>query len=594
MHVAYFAPNLAYRNTTEQNEAGHLEYIRTRAALCAALVVLNAAPAIADSGSGAYLAARQAAIASDFEASAEYFTRALVQNIDNPQLMESAALAQLSLGRIDRALPMAQRIEAAGLRSQIAHMIVTADLIASQNYAALLERDPDITGIGPLVDGLIEAWAHVGNGSVAQGLQRFDVVAQEVGLHGFALYHKALALAMVGDFEGADSILSGAEAETITRTRRGAMAQAEILSQLDRNDDALALLNDVFGGRMDPELEQMAARLSAAETLPFTHVSSVNDGMAEVFFAVGAALRSEASPDYTLIYTRVAEHLRTDHVDAILLSAELLEELGQYDLAIESYKAVPEGHSAHHAAELGRAAALRKSGKPDAAIEVLEQLTRAYPDLPIVHSSLGDLHRQLEDFSASITSYDRALELIADGAPSQWFLFYARGIAHERLDMWPDAESDFRAALALSPKQPQVLNYLGYSMVEKRVHLDEALGMIEMAVAARPDSGFIVDSLGWVLYRLGQYQEAVAHMERAVELEAVDPIVNDHLGDVYWAVGRKREAQFQWHRALSFGPEEVEAERIRRKLEVGLDLVLEEEGAPPLKLAQETNDANDG
>ena len=110
-----------------------MEYFRTRVALCAALVVLNAAPVIADSGSGAYLAARQAAIASDFEASAEYFTRALVQNIDNPQLMESAALAQLSLGRIDRALPMAQRIEAAGLRSQIAHMIVTADLIASQS-----------------------------------------------------------------------------------------------------------------------------------------------------------------------------------------------------------------------------------------------------------------------------------------------------------------------------------------------------------------------------------------------------------------------------------------------------------------------------
>lgn len=567
-----------------------MEYFRTRVALCAALVAFNAAPASADSGSGAYLAARQAVIASDFEASAEYFTRALVKNIDNPQLMESAALAQLSLGRIDRALPMAQRIEAAGLRSQIAHMIVTADLIAKQDYAALLERDPDIAGIGPLVDGLIEAWAHVGNGSVAQGLERFDLVAQDVGLHGFALYHKALALAMVGDFEGADAILSGEDAGTITRTRRGAMAHAEILSQLDRNDDALALLDDAFGGRLDPELTDLAARLTSAETLPFTHVSSVNDGMAEVFFAVGAALRSEAAPDYTLIYIRVAEHLRADHVDAILLSAELLEELGQYDLAIDTYKRVPEDHSAHHAAELGRAAALRKSGKPDAAIEVLEQMTRTYPDLPIVHSTLGNQLRQLEDYAASLASYDRALELTSDTAPSRWFLYYARGISHERLDMWPDAESDFRASLALSPKQPQVLNYFGYSMVEKRVNLDEALGMIELAVAARPDSGFIVDSLGWVLYRLGQYPQAVGHMERAAELEAVDPIVNDHLGDVYWAVGRKREAQFQWHRALSFGPEEAEAERIRRKLEVGLDKVLEEEGAPPLKLAQDAND----
>jgi tetratricopeptide (TPR) repeat protein len=151
--------------------------------------------------------------------------------------------------------------------------------------------------------------------------------------------------------------------------------------------------------------------------------------------------------------------------------------------------------------------------------------------------------------------------------------------------MWDKAEADFRSALERNPDQPQVLNYLGYSMVEKGINLDEALSMIERAVEARPDSGYIIDSLGWVLYRLGRYDEAVEPMEKAVEIEAVDPIVNDHLGDVYWAVGRTREAEFQWHRALSFEPKEEDAARIRRKLEVGLDVVLEEEGAPALKLA---------
>ncbi|MCW8842854.1 MAG: tetratricopeptide repeat protein, partial [Rhodobacteraceae bacterium] len=135
------------------------------------------------------------------------------------------------------------------------------------------------------------------------------------------------------------------------------------------------------------------------------------------------------------------------------------------------------------------------------------------------------------------------------------------------------------------------LNYLGYTLVEKEKNLDEALDMIERAVAARPDSGYIMDSLGWVLYRLGRYEEAVGHMERAAELEPIDPVVNDHLGDVYWAVGRYIEAEFQWKRALSFVDEESAAEakpdRIRRKLEVGLDTVLAEEGAAPLKVANE-------
>jgi len=129
-------------------------------------------------------------------------------------------------------------------------------------------------------------------------------------------------------------------------------------------------------------------------------------------------------------------------------------------------------------------------------------------------------------------------------------------------------------------------------LVEKQVKLDEALGMIERAVAARPDSGYIVDSLGWVLFRLGRYDEAVAPMERATELMAIDPIVNDHLGDVYWSVGRFLEAEFQWKRALSFvafgdASQEADPDRIRRKLEVGLDQVLEEEGVEPLRLADD-------
>ncbi len=155
---------------------------------------------------------------------------------------------------------------------------------------------------------------------------------------------------------------------------------------------------------------------------------------------------------------------------------------------------------------------------------------------------------------------------------------------------WPAAEADFEKALALRPDQPSVLNYLGYSYLERHEKLDEALGMIERAVAARPDDGAFVDSLGWGLYRLGRYDEAVTQMERAVELMPIDSVVNDHLGDVYWAVGRTREAEFQWSRALSFGPtDETEAARIRRKLEVGLDKVLAEEGAKPLAVTKNGN-----
>lgn len=565
----------------------------SRAATVAIAIVL-AAPMVASEnvGSGAYLAGRHAVYSSDFASAARYYTLALAQDIDNPQLMENVTLSQTALGQLKRALPVAARMESLGIRSQIAHMVVIADLIVNEDYEALLARDSDTKSVGDLVDGLLSAWAQMGNGSVALALEEFDAVAKQSGLSGFALYHKALALALEGEFESAEEIFADQDNSQSLLTRRGLVARVQILSQLGRNDDALEILADGFSSQLDPSLTELADRLAAGEKLPFNQVTSVRDGMAEVFYTIGAALNGEAADEYTLVYARVAGYLRPDHIEATLLSAQLLDSLGQYGLAVETYKKIPPTSSDYHAAELGRAEALRRAAKPDAAIEVLERLALDNPTLPLVHSSLGDLLRQQEDYTKAISAYDKALEFTEEGDRSQWFLLYARGISHERLDNWDESEADFRKALELNPDQPQVLNYLGYSLVEKQGNMDEALDMIERAVAARPDSGYIIDSLGWVLYRLGRYEEAVAPMQKAGELLPIDPVVNDHLGDVFWAVGRKLEAEFQWKRALSFiDPDDTDSEadpdRIRRKIEVGLDQVLSEDGDEPLKVVND-------
>lgn len=559
-----------------------------------ALLALSVAlpmPVMAQSGSGAYLAGRQALFSSDFDAAAKYYARALTRDRNNPQLMENLILAQLALGRLDSAEPVAELMAAQEMRSQFAHIVILANMIEQRDYTALLERNETLT-ISALVNGLIRAWAQLGLGDKDAAMAEFDKVALENGMQAFALYHKALALAVSGDFEASELVFAGGNGGLSRMSRRAAIARAEILSQLGRNEHALDTLADAFGRSADPSLKAVVERLEAGETLDFQSVATPQDGLAEIFFSIGQALNGEAPDDIALIYVRTATFLKPDHIDALLLSAQLLDELGQYDLAVATYRQVPPDSSDHHAAELGRAEALRRAAKPDAAIEVLENLSITHPDLPLVHSSLGDLRRQQEAYGDAISAYDRALSLTDAESPSRWFLLYARAISHEREKDWVNAEADFRAALELNPNQPQVLNYLGYSLVERQEKLDEALAMIERAVAARPNSGYIVDSLGWVLYRLGRYDEAVGHMERAVELMPVDPVVNDHLGDVFWAVGRFREAEFQWKRALSFiDPEdkdsEVDPERIRQKLEVGLDEVLKEEGAPPLRVADD-------
>lgn len=560
-------------------------------ACAAALSVTLGTTAMAEAASGAYLAGRHAAVRSDFRMAARFYAEALREDPQNVELMESAALSYLSLGQIEKALPLAKALDEEGQRSQIAHMLLIAGWAKDGDYRTLLDSDPDQSGIGPWVDGLVRAWAHMGAGDMTAALAQFDALSAEAGMQGFVNYHRALALASVGDFEGAEAIFEDDLAGSVAQTRRGILVRAEVLGQLGRYEDALDLLELNFGESTDPELEELVAALEAEKPFPYSQVPDVTAGIAEIFYTFASVLRSEAAGDYyVLLYSRIARYLRPDHIDALLLTADLLENLEQYGLAIREYKEVPSDDPAYHVAELGRADALRRLGEEEEAIEVLEQLTRTHGDLAVVHSTLGDMLRAKEEYTAAIDAYDRALAATGEGLRTRWLLFYSRGIAYERLGDLAAAEKDFRSALEINPEQPQVLNYLGYSLVEQQRNLDEALDMIERAVAASPDSGYIVDSLGWVLYRLGRYDEAVEQMERAVELVPIDPVVNDHLGDVYWAVGREREAQFQWRRALSFiddegSDTEADPERIRRKLDLGLDAVLAEEGAPPLKVS---------
>lgn len=555
-------------------------------ALIAAGCVAVAAPVAAEIDSGAYLAARSAAAENDFIAAARYFTQAIREDSTNPILLENAVASHMALGNFDAAASVARQMQGLEIERQVPNLVLLSTNTKSGEWGAIFEALEAGHTVSPLMDGLSQAWAFVGQGNMSEAISTFEDVGEADGMMGFAAYHQALALAIVGDFEGADALLATPGQQY---TGRSAMAHAQVLSQLDRNDDAIALLEAVFGETTDPTVQSLLADLGAGGTVPFTIIRSASDGMAEVAYLVAQITGDEVPDSYRLLYTRMAEYLNPNHTPAILLSGGFLEQMEQYDLASETYARISSDDPAFSAAELGRIDVLREAGKLDAAIEAARNLTRSHPDLAATHDKLGDVLRNDENYVDSVPAYSAALDLLSADHPNRWLILYKRAISHHMSDDWPPAEADFRAALELNPRQPQVLNYLGYSLVERNEKLDEALEMIETAVLGAPKSGAIIDSLGWVLFQLGRYDESVGYMETAASLEAVDPIVNDHLGDVYWAVGRKIEANFQWHRALSFDPEPELADRIRRKLEVGLDVVLEEEGADPIQVADDND-----
>jgi tetratricopeptide (TPR) repeat protein len=400
---------------------------------------------------------------------------------------------------------------------------------------------------------------------------------------------------MNGDLAEAGAVYDLAPNIGVPPTRASVVAHLQILCQLGEFEKALGIVSRAFGESNDPEIAALRNAIEVGELPPLDRViATPAEGISFAFKSLSDVLQGEANESYLLLYAQAARYIAPHDADAQIATARLFNALGQHNAAAQTFAQVATSDTAFHTAEIGRAEALRLAGRLEKATEVLSQLTRSHPDIPLSFASLGDVQRQQGNYEDARTAYDAALSGYPDGASVRWWLLYSRGMVIERRGDWPAAEADFRAALDLNPDNPSVLNYLGYSMVDRGMtaNYDEALGMIETAVAARPDSGAIVDSLAWVYYKLGRYQDAVGPMELAAELEPNDPVISDHLGDVYWMVGRETEARFQWRRAQSFDPDLETAVRIRRKLEIGLDAVYAQDGEAPAPAAEVANDDN--
>ncbi|MDO5620043.1 MAG: tetratricopeptide repeat protein [Paracoccus sp. (in: a-proteobacteria)] len=530
---------------------------------------------------GPYLAARQAASDANFTEAARWFQAAMQADPSDVFLRDSALVALVSLGNMDQAVALAGQMANDDQASELSKLIQRAGLAKAGDWQALIDA------LGPLprrpqpqelMDGMIRAWAEFGAGRASDANEQFRSLGRISGARGMADYQLALIAALVGDYEGAEALLSessvGANLLSIT-------ARAQILSQLDRDADAVNLLDNLPGADAEPQLETMKTRLQAGETIPFTVVRTAQDGIAQVFLTFASVLADSEAPDpLALIHARLAVWLSPELGDARIVTAQLLQAAGQFDLAEAEYAVLRQQGEVRPIAEMARIDALTNAGRMDDAEGAARALAETHPEMAAAWINFGDILRAQKKYDEAITAYDKSLELLPADRQDRWFPLYARGIAEERAGRFPAAERDMRAALELQPDHPQILNYLGYSWIDRNENLDEALDFIKRAVDARPDDGYILDSLAWAYYRLGRYDEAVAPMERAVTLMAADPLVNDHMGDIYWMVGRKREAVVQWRRALSLNPEtEAEAVRIRDKLDRGLDAVLADEAA---------------
>jgi len=523
------------------------------------------------SPSGSYLAARHASVQRDASAASVYYRAALKADPRNSELLERAFLSVVADGDMDEAIKLAERLVAVDRNHRLARLVLGVRALKQKQYAtAKTNLQQSVRGpITDLAGTLLAAWAQYGANDSKGAIEAIDKLQ---GAEWYALF-KDLHAGMMLDLAG-NKKEAGKRFERAYKLDNSALRLVEAYgSWLSRNgnrDEAVKVFQsfDAQLPRHPLIVDAMANVKSGKQILPLADTPQA--GGAEVLYGLGAALGRRGGEDLGMVYLQLALYLAPNQPLALLALADLYEQIKNANLAIKFYERVPQTSPLRRNAEIQLAVNLDTLDRTDEAKKRLTKLIAEQPANTEAIMALGNIQRGRKEFSECADVYSKGVATISTPERPHWLIYYFRGICNERAKKWSAAESDLKTALKLYPDQPHVLNYLGYSWVDQGINLDEGMRMIRRAVEQRPDDGYIVDSLGWAYYRLGNYDEAVKHLERAVELKPDDPTINDHLGDGYWKTGRFIEAQFQWSHAKDLKPEPEDLEKIEQKLKAGL------------------------
>ncbi|MCW8836499.1 MAG: tetratricopeptide repeat protein [Rhodospirillales bacterium] len=526
---------------------------------------------VGTSAYGHYLAGRHAQAIHDTGSGADYYLEALRREPDNMQLVRRAFSMMVMEGRIAGTRAFAEKILAVEKDDPMAALVLISQDVLDGRAHSAAERVVKLsnTGINAFIVPMLTAWTMVAEGEFDKALGALGKISKEEGFSSLFSLHAALVNEAAGRYDAAVEHYRNAVSDNGLSLR-----VVELLGALhERNgrlDDALAAYE--LYRREHPESPLIMPLIEGVKTgrAGKTHKVTAADGIAEAFFGISSSLRQQNARDMATMFNRLALYLKPDFPIARILMADILESEGRLEEANATYALIGENSTFWWAARLRTAINLDARNRPEEAVAMLEKMAAKRPGEYEPLLQIGDIMRSRSRFGEAVSAYDRAVSRLGKVEPQHWTIFYSRGIALERSKQWQRAEDDFLMALSLNEDQPYVLNYLGYSWVEQGIRLEEARAMIEKAVSLRPNDGYIVDSLGWILYRLDDIEGAVKYLEKAVELRPDDPTINDHLGDAYWRVGRRLEAGFQWRRALNLNPDEALRRAIEAKVGKGL------------------------
>jgi Flp pilus assembly protein TadD len=518
----------------------------------------------AQSAYGMFLAGESAMNNGKNSEAAKFFDQARSGSAGDAMLAERAFTSALLAGDISRAVTLIPPdAEATEQTKRLGKLVLAVeDLAQGKGKEAKALLSGEVAFPHKPAAALLGPWAAAQAGDVEGSLVRPAVRGDRL-VDYFGQLGQAALFERAKRYDEAETDLK-ALAQNDRPTDFAVLAYGGFLERRGRRVDAVALYGEQLA-REPGGLSVKAAQARAQAGKPAPAMYTIRQGAAEALLAPTESMIGAKQTELGLAYLRLMLRLDPGRDESWVILGDLMAATGDTEAARVAYAHPKPGSLEYAVAQAKLAWTYQAADDKETALKV----ARAAAASGDVDSriNLADLLKADEKFGEAVQIMDG---VIAERKEPDWRLYYSRGTALERMGKWPQAEADLQAALKLRPEEPELLNYLGYTWIDRGEHLKEALAMVQKAVAADPRSGAMIDSLGWAYFRLGDYKKAVENLEQAVELEAGDPEINNHLGDAYWKVGRRDEAQFQWRRVLTLKPDDKIKASAEAKLASGL------------------------
>ena len=541
---------------------------------------------------GDYLAARLAAKTNDLTTAAESFSEAQSQSPGAIALTRDAFFYQVVSGDVAASLPYAEQLvkNETSVDDGLSSMVLTANAIKQNEFvkAKNLLAAKEVAPYLEATANVLNSWAIAGIEGPQAAVTAMRENAPEDGYKGFYPLHQALMLdqtdlkdATKESFQLAMMAFGG----SVEATAYGAFLERQ--GDMQAAKEFYELLNDKPGPSQIPARAGLARLETGIPSQAFANTSP-SRGAAIAFYGLAngmlqqivnqRAAAEEAGfrvrePNYNmpLAMVQVALYLDPAFEDARRLTGSILNVYGDNERAAAVLSAIGPSSPYYEQSRIEIAGALNALGETEKAISSLEETARNIDGGYEAQLALSSLFASQGKHEDTVKVMDKLILSLPENIGADgWRYYLSRAASLLELDEWSRAEADMKKALELAPEEATVLNYLGYSWVERGENLDEAFELIEKAVSLEPSSGANIDSLGWAHYQRGNYDEAVGHLEQAASLAPDDPTITDHLGDVYWRLGRLIEAKYQWSRVLELEPDSELILQVQEKLENGL------------------------